>query len=507
MRKWLLLLFDLFIVSISPFLSILIRDNFLLIWEKLYSVLPYTGICILVSCLVFIAANVHRSVWKYAGMPDYTLILKAVTVSVGITVCIVYITGLQHGFALSVPIIQWAVIITMMVAFRFVVRSVFGARFPNTNRMLYERENVLIVGLSDVTGIYLHWVRKIAWGKINVVGILDEIRPLKGRHVQSCQVIGEPVELAQILAKYRIHGVVINRIVITVPFDKLTPETQGILTYYETRGGLKFEYLDGTFGGSSDGNRESVDHLSALETDDKSCMPRLSSTYFSSNSYYPVLKRSGDILLSLLLLLLLSPLILFVALLVFLDRGYPVTFWQQRLGKGGRPFKLFKFRTMCNGIDGNGEIIPDESRISRLGRFLRRARLDEIPQLYNILIGEMSFVGPRPLLVADQPGTSGVRLLVRPGLTGWAQVNGGQSVSKEDKAVLDLWYLKNISPYLDLKIVILTIWMVIFGERLNRGVIQRAKLDLGVVEAADSILASRTGADRLLSRSSEQKVA
>ncbi len=502
-----LLLFDLFIVSVSPFLSILIRDNFLLIWSKFYSLMPYAGICIAVSCIVFVLANVHRSVWKYAGMPDYVLILKAVTVSVGITVCIIFLSGLQHGIALSVPIIQWAVIITMMVAVRFVVRSLYGARFTNTSGMLFDRENVLIIGLSDVAGIYLHWVRKIAWDKINVVGILDEIRPLKGRHIQSCQVIGHPVELARILTRYRIHGVAINRVIVTVPFEKLSAETRSVLSYYETGGELKFEYLDETYGGSSGGNSSAIGHLDGLHAECNETAQILSRTYFAPNSYYPLLKRTGDIFLSLSLLLLLSPLIALVGLLVLIDKGYPITFWQQRLGRGGKPFRLFKFRTMCNSIDLHGEIIPDKNRVSRLGNFLRRARLDEIPQLYNILTGEMSFVGPRPLLPVDQPDTSGVRLLVRPGLTGWAQVNGGQAVSKEDKAVLDLWYLKNISPYLDFKISILTIWMIIFGERLNSCVIQRARQDLGAVKNSENEINSRSGPGKLIPRASEQKVA
>ncbi len=507
MRKWFLLLFDLSIVSVSPFLSILIRDNFLLIWSKLYSALPYAAICVSVSCFVFVAANVHRSLLKYAGMPDYALIFRVVTVSVGITVCIVSLSGLQHGIALSVPIIQWAVIVTMMVAARFVVSSLYGTWIKKEKATLFDRENVLIIGVSDVADIYLHWARRIAGQKINVVGILDEVQPLKGRHIQSCQVIGEPVELAQILTRYRIHGISISRLIVTVPFDNLSTESQGILKYYETRGDLRFEYLDETFGGSPDNADPGDKQLEVLDVKCAYTVQALYSHRFSTRSFYPIVKRTGDIVLSFALLFALSPLILFIGMLVLIDRGYPVTFWQQRLGKDGRPFRLFKFRTMCSGIDLLGNMMPDKKRVSRLGLFLRRARLDEIPQLYNILIGEMSFVGPRPLLIADQPRAFGARLRIRPGLTGWAQVNGGKAVSKEDKAILDLWYLKNQSLYLDMRIAFLTMWTIIFGERLNPDAIQSARVDLSVLDTAGTVSKTATRTEGLLSCPSEQKVA
>jgi lipopolysaccharide/colanic/teichoic acid biosynthesis glycosyltransferase len=117
--------------------------------------------------------------------------------------------------------------------------------------------------------------------------------------------------------------------------------------------------------------------------------------------------------------------------------------------------------------DLDGRRIPDEQRQSRVGNFLRRTRLDELPQLYNILIGEMSFIGPRPLLQRDQHSGAKARLLVRPGLTGWAQINGGKTVSVDDKMVMDLWYICRASFPLDLRILLETVRMVLFGERSN----------------------------------------
>src|SRR5262249_10330707 len=138
-----------------------------------------------------------------------------------------------------------------------------------------------------------------------------------------------------------------------------------------------------------------------------------------------------------------------------------------RPGRYGRPFKLFKFRTMGAAHDSNGDRIPDELRLSRIGRFLRRSWLDELPQLYNILVGGMSFVGPRALLPIDQPRGQTARLLVRPGLTGWAQINGSRDTSSEDKAACDVWYIMNASLWLDIKILLCTLGIVGSGGQRN----------------------------------------
>ena len=165
------------------------------------------------------------------------------------------------------------------------------------------------------------------------------------------------------------------------------------------------------------------------------------------------LKRLFDILGALAALVVLSPLIVLTCFIVAIDVGFPLTFWQQRPGRNGKNFKLYKFRTMRDAIDEFGNTIADDKRMSRVGIFLRKFRLDEFPQLFNILIGEMSFVGPRPLLPIDQPFKMKERLQVRPGLTGWAQVHGGKSINSKDKAVLDLWYIENASLWLDTKIL------------------------------------------------------
>jgi lipopolysaccharide/colanic/teichoic acid biosynthesis glycosyltransferase len=146
---------------------------------------------------------------------------------------------------------------------------------------------------------------------------------------------------------------------------------------------------------------------------------------------------------------------------------------------------------MCPVHDVNRNRISEQLRSSSNGNLLRRSRLDELPQLYNILLGEMSFVGPRPLLPVDQPQWQNSRLVVRPGLTGWAQINGGRDISPEDKAALDIWYIVNASLWLNISILLRTIAMLVVGERVNRSAVQAAHLTLEKMQtkwAAGSLL-------------------
>jgi len=142
---------------------------------------------------------------------------------------------------------------------------------------------------------------------------------------------------------------------------------------------------------------------------------------------------------------------------------------------------------MSAPYDKHSRRVPDEQRLSVVGRPLRCTRLDELPQLYNVLVGDMSFVGPRPLLPCDQSPDYAARLSVRPGITGWAQVNGGRIVSPRDKAILDIWYVNKASFVLDLKIVLRTMQMVLFGDRINTEAVYQARRDLDQLPALKSL--------------------
>lgn len=175
-------------------------------------------------------------------------------------------------------------------------------------------------------------------------------------------------------------------------------------------------------------------------------------------------KRCFDFAFALVLTLLLSPLLLIFWILVQHKLGRPVLFKQERPGLHGKIFMLYKFRSMTDAKDGEGQLRPDSERLTTFGRFLRKSSIDELPELFNILKGDMSFVGPRPLLVQYLPRYNeeqARRHNVKPGLTGWAQVNGRNEISWEEKFKLDVWYVENWSPWLDLKILFLTLKVVL----------------------------------------------
>lgn len=182
------------------------------------------------------------------------------------------------------------------------------------------------------------------------------------------------------------------------------------------------------------------------------------------------MKRLFDLLVASSLLVIAAPVILFTTFLVRLRLGSPIFFRQERPGRHGRPFTMIKFRTMLDALDSNGHALPDAERLTSFGRALRSTSLDELPELVNVLRGEMSLVGPRPLLTQYLPLYSpeqSRRHEVRPGLTGWAQVNGRNALSWNEKFALDIWYVDNRSFLLDIRILFMTARKVVFREDIS----------------------------------------
>ncbi|MFJ4397085.1 sugar transferase [Pseudomonas sp. NPDC089396] len=183
-----------------------------------------------------------------------------------------------------------------------------------------------------------------------------------------------------------------------------------------------------------------------------------------------MIKRVFDIVACAAALLLLSPVIALVAWKVRKNLGSPVLFRQQRPGRDGKPFEMVKFRTMRDAVDAQGNVLPDAERMTPFGSFLRASSLDELPELWNVLKGDMSLVGPRPLLMEYLPLYSAEQYRrhdVRPGVTGWAQINGRNALSWEDKFRLDVWYVDNRSLWLDVKILFLTVKKVVKKDGIS----------------------------------------
>ncbi len=184
-----------------------------------------------------------------------------------------------------------------------------------------------------------------------------------------------------------------------------------------------------------------------------------------------MIKRAIDLLGALIGLMILSPLIAIVAIVARVKMGSPIIFTQIRAGYKGKPIRIYKFRTMTNEKDQHGNLLADEQRLSRFGMFLRRWSLDELPQLINILKGDLSIVGPRPLLMEYLPlytPEEARRHDVNPGITGWSQINGRNDLTWEKKFALDVWYVDNQTLWLDLKIIFLTLITISRGEGIQR---------------------------------------
>lgn len=207
-----------------------------------------------------------------------------------------------------------------------------------------------------------------------------------------------------------------------------------------------------------------------------------------ASEFYDFVKRGFDLAIAVAGLILLWPLMIIVALVIRLVLGSPIIFMQTRPGFRGRPFRIFKFRTMSDACDSFGNLLPDGERLGTFGKFLRKLSLDELPQLFNVLKGDLSIVGPRPLLMEYLPlytVEQTRRHDVKPGITGWAQVNGRNAISWEQKLALDVWYVDHRSVGLDARIVAMTFRKVLRAEGVSQ--VGEATMDrfLGAKESED----------------------
>ena len=420
-------------------------------------------------------------------MPDYFRVSAALAITILLAILITFTVNRMENVSRSIPVLQALAAICLLVGVRIMVRLLNVPKHNNQHAVSLSegeprRQTVLVVGLTTLTVLYLRSILELARDRIRVGGILAHGDRHAGQFVRQYQIFGPQENLSNLLRKLSVHGVFVDKIVVTLSFNDLPRKMQDELRQIRKSGAVAVEYLTEQLGLHPQSNEDAQlrpvqaalpfkprHNVSAFDID---------TLRVSAGSPYWRFKRAFDAILATILLLALAPLFFTVGSFIALTIGLPTIFWQDRPQRGGAPFRLFKFRTMGPAYDSAGEPISEEQRLNAVGRFVRATRLDELPQLWNILVGEMSFVGPRPLLHVDQPVAYAARLLVRPGLTGWAQVMGGRQISASDKAALDVWYVHNASSLLDLTIVLRTVSVVLFGERRNPEAIDRAWRDL-----------------------------
>jgi len=496
MRKLALLSADVLLVALATLFAFLLRYNLDLSFTHLISGEIYIAASFIASLIIIPTAGLNRSIWRFSSLPDYVRILGASAGIVFVTVAMAFAYNRLDGVARSLPIIQGVMVALFMVGARVLYRVRYLRRHArkvasSPLRVVADdkAETILIVGLSRLTEMYLQSIAELAGARVHVAGLLGLRNRHVGRLAAAQPILGLAEDVERVLQDLEVHGTTIDRIVVTTTFDALSNEAQEALLRIDRGTDIQLQFLARSLGLERDAVPHAAKHAARApdETRESFAIPPDETLRLARRPYWKV-KRTFDILLSGALLIVLSPAFVLVAALVGLTIGFPVLFWQRRPGLGGRPFHLYKFRTLSAALDRQGRIRSDEERMSRIGSFLRRTRLDELPQLINILRGDMSFVGPRPLLPRDQSDAFRARLLVRPGLTGWAQVIGGRAITAKDKAALDVWYVKHATLALDLSIALRTIPMVVLGERIDRHMIARAWQDLragGIIQRGE----------------------
>jgi lipopolysaccharide/colanic/teichoic acid biosynthesis glycosyltransferase len=424
--------------------------------------LLYFSVSSSAAVLMFYNSRIYDVIPRYFGRHEAQRMILILMGSIGL--------GCLSAFIVNrlVTIPRGSIIIHGLLSFclMFAVRSAMQLRASRVSRRAHWDDvmNVVVVGINPVAALYIDTVGVLGAPTVRVVGVLAEDSKVSARWIRGQRILASVKQLGEAIATLGNHGVAVHRVVMTVGDDQLSPGAKEQLRRAVEAHGVEIQHL-----------REILPLPSPRRGYiEPGALPR-------TGRIYAVLRRSGDILAAGLALTLLSPVLLATALLVLIDVGAPVLFWQERPGRYGVPFRLYKFRTMAEPVDRSGRVIPEDRRTSAIGRFIRRWRLDEFPQLANVLFGSMSIVGPRPLLARDQPANAEQRLSVRPGITGWAQVHGGQAVSPEQKRALDLWYTENVSLVVDMKILFLTLRSLARGDRRSAMLAELALQDGAVL--------------------------
>lgn len=486
MRALRLLVIDLAALLLAGYASLFIRDNLDFSADHFASLTPYIIFSALAGLVILPILGVNRSVWRYSTFEDFLRIAGGCLLIVLVATTLSFAYNRMDNLFRSLPLLHFILSVAFMSVTRGTIRIVHEMRSrPQAKPVTPEdpsAEQVLIIGINVVAALFARSVREYAKDRIHLVGLLGSNDRHRGGLLQGIPILGHPEEVEQVLLQLDVHGVTVDRIVVAKPRGELSAAVLEALGSIEAGSEVRVDYFSDRLGFAPAPEPREAPQVSGpgstvVRDDTLPSLRNVLDQAVLSQPYWRW-KRLFDIAVSSTLILLTLPVMAVVSLIVFLDVGNPVVFWQQRPGVCGKRMKLYKFRTMRGAHDSQGNRIPEETRVSGVGRFLRRSRLDELPQLFNILVGEMSFVGPRPLLPVDQcPGFSG-RLAVRPGLTGWAQVNGGRQISALDKATMDLWYIRNASFLLDMRIAFMTLRMLIVGERADHKAIADAWRDI-----------------------------
>jgi lipopolysaccharide/colanic/teichoic acid biosynthesis glycosyltransferase len=394
--------------------------------------------------------------------------IVSAVIAAGLTTTVVLFTLTRlEGIPRSTPVMQGLVLAAGLLLSRGVM-ALWDRDEPQAQPVDHSTaEHIIMIGSSRLTSLYIKLLQAHAPAQRHVIAVLDDNQRLFGRTMCGVPVVGSSDQLDAVVEEFAVHGIRTDRVIIGGDESLLSDGALSELRDICARREIVLDFVPNLIGLAPLPRASQAPALRLAET-----APHLQ---YEPSEYFRY-KRVLDFLIAFLAIVVFSPVFIGVCVLVLFDLGAPVVFWQKRLGRGGKSFLLYKFRTLRAPFDRNGQPNGNGDYNSWIGKFLRRLRLDELPQLVNVLVGEMSLIGPRPLLPQDQPANCNLRLLVRPGITGWAQINGGNLITTEEKGALDDWYVQNASFWLDLRVALYTLAFLFTGERRREQAVHEAKL-------------------------------
>jgi lipopolysaccharide/colanic/teichoic acid biosynthesis glycosyltransferase len=423
----------------SPILALYLRDEGIVFRADWAIAGIYWIAAATFSVVGLLIFRVQDEIAHHFSIDDAFDLAKAVAFAEFATCIALFFLTRLEGIPRSTLIIHGLLLAAGLVA----RRAVFSFRHRKDATEDHSQYGyTIIIGANRLTSSLIRLLNVWAPHQQNAIAVLDERRAMIGRTISGVPIIGTPQHLGAIVDEFIVHGIRTDKVIVAGEDVLLDQNVMREVRRVCDDRRIKLNFLP--------------DMIGRAPAAVASHVPNSEERSLGSRRLWR-LKRGIDIAASVALLILLFPLYMTAAFLVLLDVGAPILFWQRRVGHQGCFFDIYKFRTLRPPFDADGNRIPESGRLSAIGRLLRMTRIDELPQALNVLKGDMSLVGPRPLLPEDQPSDTGLRLLVRPGITGWAQVNGGKLVTPDEKGTLDDWYVRNASFLLDLQIIFMTL--------------------------------------------------
>ena len=459
--------FDVLWAALSPLLALYVRHAYVLSVNEATTAALYCGISLVFSLIAFLSFRLSDGDSHHFSVQDATNVVKAVFSAGFMTALVLFTFTRLDGIPRTTPLIHVFILTAGLIAMRAIRRFRDSDHTVVNDTNHSQIEHIIMIGATRLSSLYIKFVRACSPLNHRIVAVLDDKAKMIGRAIIGVPVIAKIQNIEPVIKKFAVHGVRIHRLIIGGDEHLLTEVALAKVRHVCDQRQIKLQFVPDLIG---------LDRFPAIQNDIAADIVAQPPSVMTLPAYHQV-KRIIDFIIAATTILALLPLFIMVSLLVLLDVGSPVVFWQQRIGQGGGCFLLYKFRTLRTPFDSDGRPLANVQRISWIGRLLRDTRLDELPQLFNVLVGDMSLIGPRPLLLHDQPTNSTLRLSARPGISGWAQVNGGNLITPNEKGALDEWYIRNASPWLDLRIVGLTLRFGFTGERRSEHALSQAHIE------------------------------